>query len=392
MSSCGECMLRFSLAAIVSLTPACESERHGGGTPASLQTLVLSEARLSIGEVGDREGHQLFRVVDAFRQQDGGIIVANGGTNEIRFYDANGDLARSVGGDGAGPGEFRLIRSAMRVAGDSIAVWDPGLNRLTILDPAGEVREIIRLAGGLEVQLGGRSVPAFPTEMHALQDGTVITELGFPTQVLTRGPDGTIRRDTFSLPVFDRTGHPVRWLGPFAGPEWYMKDRSSMLVPYGHRLMVATVGTEVFVGTGKGPIRVFTPASNERSIDVPFPEVRVSDDAFTAVKERLLSRTQGAGPGWKRMLAGLPKPDYRPRYDRLASSADGDLWVRQYREPTESTRRWVVLDPGGAARFQVEFDRDFELLDSGRDFVLVLVRDELDTEQILLYGLWPHGQ
>lgn len=92
------------------------------------------------------------------------------------------------------------------------------------------------------------------------------------------------------------------------------------------------------------------------------------------------------------MLAGLPKPDYRPRYDRLASSAEGDLWVRQYREPTESTRRWVVLDPGGAARFQVEFDRDFELLDSGRDFVLVLVRDELDTEHIRLYGLWPHGQ
>ncbi len=58
---------------------------------------------------GDREEDQLFRVVGALRLSDDRIVVANGGTNEIRFYGPGGAFLSASGGEGEGPGEFRRL-------------------------------------------------------------------------------------------------------------------------------------------------------------------------------------------------------------------------------------------------------------------------------------------
>jgi len=39
------------------------------------------------------------------RLADGGVAVADGGSQEVRFFDADGDFVRSVAGPGGGPGE-----------------------------------------------------------------------------------------------------------------------------------------------------------------------------------------------------------------------------------------------------------------------------------------------
>ena len=380
------------LAVVIGLGWACESAPDGPDDE-PLPAMVLSrEPVFSIGAAQGPESDQLFRVVGALRRSDGAVVLVNAGTNEIRFFGADGSFRRSVGRGGSGPGEFRSIRSIIRIGGDSVLVWDSGLRRMTLLGPGGEVGDVIPLGAGLEIQLHGESVPAFPTGMHALQDGALIGELGFPTQVMTRGPDG-IRRDTVPLAVFDRTGRLVTLLGPFAGADAFVKGRSSMPMPYGHRLLVASTGRKVFVGTGKGPIDVLSPEGETlESLDVPFPRVTVSGEAFTAMKESLIARMAPPGrAGMRDMLAEMPRLEYRPSYSQMRTSAEGDVWIREFLEPTDSVQRWVALDPAGTARFVVEFDRTLELLDSGRDFVLVLARDGFDTEQIRLYGLRPEA-
>src|SRR5690606_16795253 len=74
---------------------------EGGGWHLSPEPLV------EIGVLDGAPEDQLFRVVGARRLGDGRIVVANSGTHELRFYDAQGRHLRSVGREGEGPGEFR---------------------------------------------------------------------------------------------------------------------------------------------------------------------------------------------------------------------------------------------------------------------------------------------
>ena len=59
---------------------------------------------LDIGLLEGEDAYQLFDVVGALRLTDGGIVVANAGSFELRFYDANGTHLFSVGREGGGPG------------------------------------------------------------------------------------------------------------------------------------------------------------------------------------------------------------------------------------------------------------------------------------------------
>ncbi len=65
-----------------------------------------------VTHIGGMEGdpnQELFRVRGAIRLTNGNIVVANAGTSELRFFRADGSYLRSAGGDGDGPGEFRVV-------------------------------------------------------------------------------------------------------------------------------------------------------------------------------------------------------------------------------------------------------------------------------------------
>jgi len=65
---------------------------------------------LRIGGLDGAPEYELFRVAGARRLDDGRIVIANSGTHELRFYDADGTYLQSVGREGDGPGEFRRLR------------------------------------------------------------------------------------------------------------------------------------------------------------------------------------------------------------------------------------------------------------------------------------------
>ncbi|MGD8328017.1 MAG: 6-bladed beta-propeller [Acidobacteriota bacterium] len=62
---------------------------------------------------------------------DGTIFVADGGTSDIKMFDADGAYMKTLGQEGQGPGEFAFI-TAMTLAGDMLVVNDSRNRRFSV--------------------------------------------------------------------------------------------------------------------------------------------------------------------------------------------------------------------------------------------------------------------
>ena len=103
------------------------------------QPWAIEESPLfRIGDLSGQPEYELYRVSGAVRLSDGRLVIGNSGTSELRWYSETSEFIRSSGGAGEGPGEFSLLSAVFPVGGDSIAVGDPRLRRLSIFDPQGE--------------------------------------------------------------------------------------------------------------------------------------------------------------------------------------------------------------------------------------------------------------
>ncbi|HET8649909.1 MAG TPA: hypothetical protein VFL95_07705 [Gemmatimonadales bacterium] len=124
----------------------CSAEPAHSGA-ASLQ--VDSLPSLSIGVAEGTPALELDRANSALRLADGRIVVANSGTDELRFFDSTGASLASVGRNGEGPGEFSGGMTLYPGSGDSLVVYDAGARRFTVTDRDGHyVRMYPAVAGG----------------------------------------------------------------------------------------------------------------------------------------------------------------------------------------------------------------------------------------------------
>ncbi|HEX2168146.1 MAG TPA: hypothetical protein VHG09_13010, partial [Longimicrobiales bacterium] len=98
---------------------------------------VDSTPALDLGGLGGSEEVVLFRVTGAYRLSDGRVVVADGGSSELKVFDDEGALTGTIGGPGEGPGEFRRLSYVGLLPGDSVVVWDMGQARLTVFGPDG---------------------------------------------------------------------------------------------------------------------------------------------------------------------------------------------------------------------------------------------------------------
>jgi hypothetical protein len=107
---------------------------------------ALSETPLV--EIGVREGeepYQLHRALGSVRLQDGRMVVLNGGSQELRYYDATGRFITSVGRRGEGPGEYQRPEYLRRTQDGGLLVWDRDLMRESFLDVEGNFKEAVPL-------------------------------------------------------------------------------------------------------------------------------------------------------------------------------------------------------------------------------------------------------
>lgn len=93
--------------------------------PAAARWHLSEQPIQKIGEVEGDSDKVLGTVAGAVRLQSGVLVVADGVNLNVRFYSPSGNLLRTAGRRGDGPGEFRTILSIRRCHGDQVYVYDP---------------------------------------------------------------------------------------------------------------------------------------------------------------------------------------------------------------------------------------------------------------------------
>lgn len=352
---------------------------------------VGAEPAVSIGQLEGEDPYLLDRVRGALVMPDGRIVVANGGSNELRVFDELGRHVATWGGRGEGPREFTSLSQLHRWPGDSLlALYSRG-RRLSVLDSAGNLGRAFTLNRG----------EAFYNVEDVLPGGAILTiDLVGRYEV----PYGLTRLEDHYR-IKDGEGEERSSLGSFAGEEWFHVSTgqgSSMgsTIPFGHQVTALAWGALAAVaqndtyeirafdldGTLKRIVRrnhdlvVPTPADVEALIESRAAEVPEA--------ERPERRAQ-----MREFYGDRPLPDSHPAFGEVTSDLLDHLWVREYSLPGEETPNptWTVFDPEGHVLGFMETPAGLTIFEIGEDYFLGLATDDLGVESVQLWALERTG-
>src|SRR5688500_16980298 len=115
-------MERLLAAVMVSILPTAIAAQ-ASVLPGNLPRWTLSSApTLRIGDEAT-PNTQFLRVGAVMRVPSGEILVANGGTSELRLFSPSGEFLRSLTRQGQGPGELQSLGSVYR-SRDTLNVFE----------------------------------------------------------------------------------------------------------------------------------------------------------------------------------------------------------------------------------------------------------------------------
>jgi hypothetical protein len=408
-------MRRFVLAAFaLSVLTACfrSDERVADPfEPTVLPRLQLTEL-VQIGSgIGPTE-HVLHKVSRAIVLSTGEIALANI-NSEILVFGVQGDLRRTSGRKGSGPGEFQFLLDIVRLDDDRILAWDPALSRVTVFGQDGRLDYMCTPQWGESAQVGGGFVGAFG-------DGSFVLELRSSSESRPSASDG-FRRDTIPFLLFDHSGALIRSIGHFIRRQRYYSASS------GYRLFLFDTSVQSRLAEGEllvgendsialmrfdssgttGP-RLNLDRSPRRVTDLDIEagwrawEVRqtlaaeeqlgqasltLDRRAVLAMRARVRARVE---EGVATARKTIEPAEMLPAYKSIIVGSDGALWVEDYLSPTMGVSRWILMGAGFSPIGWIELQPNEQLLAAGPNSVVVLRKDQLDVESVaILGGDWP---
>jgi hypothetical protein len=343
------------------------------------------EPVVRIGTAEGEAAYLLHIVRQAVRLDDGRIAVMNGGTQEVRFYDAQGRHLHSVGGRGGGPGEFEFVTAMLRMDGDSLLLGDANNARFTLLDADGRfVRS--HPADWRRVSVRGRRADG-RLALVQYADAQLATATGYQ-----RVPRHAV--------LFEAGGTREDTVATLPGGEEFRVDVGGGVanyeVPFGRQQHVAVHGDRIYNGTGDTfEIEVrSTDRGLERLIRAALPPRAVTSADVERWRSAHLERAANNPrfrPAVERLLSEAPVPRTMPAYSALHVDRESNVWARAYAPADEPATQWQVFDPAGRWIGAVELPDRAIVTEIGDDYVLVVARDELDIESVRLYRLRKHG-
>lgn len=120
--------------------PAGEAGQGAAGQAGELPSTEQREkARVTLTEVfrtGESVPLTLVRGVDV--DSRGQVYLGDWGSPSVTVLSPEGQVVRSIGRKGEGPGEFANVSGVQVLPGDSLQVFDLQMDRLTVFNPGGE--------------------------------------------------------------------------------------------------------------------------------------------------------------------------------------------------------------------------------------------------------------
>ncbi len=359
-----------------------------GNLDRTRELLASGTPTLEIGSMDGEEEFLLHQVTGAVRLSNGGVAVTNGGTRELRIYDADGAHRATAGGSGEGPSEFGYP-VGLRVLGDTIVVQDR-LDRVYFDSDGSFLRrtstdsramaDVMTRAGGMSeggvwMADGSFFAPIYQWDEHP-------PEAGPPFR-----PSMTFVRVSSDLSSLDT-------LGTFGGIlQQYVdigRDRPSATVP------PFSTNTSWGVGGADGAIvgadnavpqvEVFDPFVGRRLIRWAAESTPVSGAEVEAWKgeQREASWAQRRLPELERAWASVTIPTTKPFYGRGTTGSDGTVWLGPVAPDDVG---WLVFHPDGEYLGIAGLSGRFTPMDSGDGWVLGVFRDDQEVEYVRVYAL-----
>jgi hypothetical protein len=345
---------------------------------------IADAPEIDIGVAEGDSAYMLYRISGVARLPDGRILVVNGGTQQLRYFDAGGRFVRNVGGRGDGPGEFRFPELVRAVKWDSLLIFDRGSRLMKQLTIDGDFADSWGVRAPISQAIG------FAGERLIFSSGTA--------RAGPDSPEGVVSNDIVVQSIA-RNGSQADTLVVYAGQNLFLGNQAGQIsftqVPFDVAPSVVTGEDRIYATSGRhAEVHVYDLNGNrEASWRVLRPAEPVSREEFDGAVERVITelRDRSAAPEMRRRYSRMSIPAVRPAFVRLLIDEATRIWAEDFRADLASPRPWTVFDAQGRAIGRISTPAALTIEQIGRDFVLGWLRDELDVEHVQLYRLNRSG-
>lgn len=319
---------------------------------------VSTVPRLEIGTLDGPEATRLFRVADAVRLPGGGIAVADGGSQEIRVFGADGRHLASFGGQGDGPGEFQMINTLALTTNDEPVI------------PTG----LVPTRGGALVGRAGSDLSG-GQGMGLTQDTATwirVDPASGLAEVIVRVPGA------WSVMFQMQGSGAYRTVPMTARPSWdVLADDLAVTGGAAFEIRLAEVAGSV------GEVWRRTEPRRAITSDV----IQAWEEDF----QRVMEIPDSERPFMQEFFDAMPYPDSLPAYSELRVDPDGYVWAERFKA-FEPSGQWDVYSHEGVFLGTLTLPAALRVLEIGRDFVLGARQDEVGVEYVQEFELVRPGR
>ena len=397
-----------ALPLVLSLAAGCTvGERDGSAATMGPEWQAHLETR--IGSLDDPD-QSLNTVGQVMLGPEDELFISQPRDAEVRVYDVEGTLVRTIGGRGEGPGEFGQIGYA-GLSGDTLYVTDGG--RISFFNLGGDFLGSRTLTTELIPGAELTYAPFAPQMFVLLSDGTALVK---PGALSSRSPPSDapgVRESQMRIPLYRtdsvaavldtvaweelggrsvgvmRGGRLFRLIPPF--------DESPLVAPAldGTGLVVVDRGPDTLTQEAGFLVFGLNPDGDTLfSRRIPHDPLPV-DGEYLRKHVRQTQVVPADHPGGpdsdaveRELRSAGVLPSVRVPVRALFVGQDGRIWLQRGDQGGESAV-WQVLARDGEVAGMVHLPGNAEVVAASGESVVTLELDELDVPYVARYRLEP---